>query len=150
MKPHTLALLLIGAQVSGASLLLPPSEQLGQIADLSQQGFFAETITSFDGWDIPFDGGSYVFFFGTSSGLRFDIVAANKAYWTEKDKAARMQPYFILTKGKFYRVEPKSEDEKKIISMIEAVLPQLTGTEKKSPQVAKNLVENIRSRKPLF
>lgn len=150
MKSLALALFLVGTRVSGAGILLPPSEQLGQIADLSQQGFFAETITSFDGWDIPFDGGSYVFFFGTSSGLRFDIVAANKAYWTEKDKSARLQLYFILTKGKFYRVDPKSEEEKQITSMIEAALPQITGTEKKSPEVARKLVENIRTRKPLF
>lgn len=149
-RMYALALCLfafLGA-VCQAQIQLPPAEQIGELADLQKRNFFEETIASFNGWDTPFDGGSKVFFFQTVSGQIFYITAGSRHYWNESDKQNMSQPYFIVLE-KFYRIEPKSVGEEKLLAMLESALPSLTGTDRRNPQIVRSLIEHIRSRKPV-
>lgn len=107
-------------------------------------------IKEFNGWEVPFDGGSKVFFFQSASGDRFEVMAANPAYWTEQDKKDRKQVFLVIRNNRFYRLEPGSNQETELIRMIEDARPGLTGQGKTDPKLLKGLVERIRDRKPMF
>ena len=73
--------------------MLPPKALRAEWAELQQQKFSDWKIKSFLGWDIPFDGGSKVFFFESDNGERFELMLANPSYWTALDKKEHRQVY---------------------------------------------------------
>jgi hypothetical protein len=127
---------------------LPPTEVRGNWSEFAD--FATWRIREFRGWDVPFDGGSKVFFFGTAAGERFEVMAANPAYWTEQEKKAGKQVFFVLRDKKFYRLEPGSEPETGLIRMIGEARPRLTGRERTDPKLLDELVVRLRDRKAMF
>ncbi len=76
MKRLVSLLLVITAALAGARAddeTLPPKDLRGEWSELQKLGFANWTIKDFLGWDVPFDGGSKVFFFESDGGERFDL-----------------------------------------------------------------------------
>ncbi len=129
---------------------LPPASVRGDWKELAESDFDQWTISKFTGWDTPFDGGSKVFFFETDSNGRFDIMAANPAYWTADDKKQGIQVFYLIHKGQFFRLEPKSEQEKSLIRMLREAQPRLVGKDRTDPGLLLKLVETLEKRAPMF
>lgn len=129
---------------------LPPPGLLAKWSDLDSLGFSNWRIKSFKGWDIAGDGGSKGFFFETSGGEQFDILAANPAYWTEDEKKLRKQVFFLIYKTRFYRVTPDSKEERILIDMLTEARPNLASSGMNDPKVVDTLITRVRDRKPLF
>jgi hypothetical protein len=146
-----LLLLIAHTTISGADdAMLPPKELRAEWAELEDQKFAAWSIKSFLGWDIPFDGGSKVFFFESDSGERFDVMVANPDYWTKLDKKNRRQVFLVVHKNRFYRIEPKSEEEKNMIEKLLNAANALSGEAKRDPKLLKSLAERLESRESIF
>jgi hypothetical protein len=131
-------------------LKLPPNELRVDWSELKELKFNEWTIKSFDGWDIPADGGSKVFFFQAISGERFDIMAANPGYWTAEDKKVGRQVFFIIRNNRFYRIVPDSDEERNVIEKLEAAKATLSGQGKKDPKLLAGLIEKLKTRDPMF
>ena len=138
------------ASVKSEEEVYPPRDLRGDWAELQELDFHDWVIRDFLGWDVPFDGGSKVFFLRSDRGDRFDLVMANPAYWTEQEKKAQQQVFLIRYKNRFYRIEPASEEEKEIIGKIAKAAARLQGDGKRDPQLLTKLAECLRSRKPQF
>jgi hypothetical protein len=106
-------------------------------------------ITGFSGWDSPFDGGSR-FFFLESKKDPFCIVVANPNYWTEEDKREKRQVFYFTENGRFYRIEPKSKEEKMIRDALIRASKMLKGKGRNNPQLLMRLSELLENRKPIF
>jgi len=130
--------------------LLPPKELRAEWKELQEQKFSDWSIKSFLGWDVPSDGGSKVFFLESDGGERFDLVVANPAYWTAQDKKERRQVFFVIHKNRFYRIDPKSDEEKDMIKKLSQAGERLTGEGKKDPKLLTSLAERLESREPIF
>ena len=130
--------------------MLPPEDLRADWEELEKINFADWSIKVFHGWDVPFDGGSKVFFFESDAGERFDLMVANPAYWTEEDKRLRRQVFIVIHKNRFYRVEPASEQEKNLIEKLTKAEGQITGEAKRDPKLLKTLAERLTSRKPIF
>lgn len=129
----------------------PPSKGLrAEWSELQELKFSDWSIKNFLGWDVPFDGGSKVFFFESDGGERFDLMVANPAYWTAQDKKERRQVFIVIHKNRFYRVEPKSDEEKNMIGKLAKAAGQLSGEGKKDPKLLTSLAERLESREPIF
>lgn len=135
---------------SDDSKVLPPVDMRADWAELEKLQFTGWKIKEFHGWAVPFDGGSKVSFFETDTGERFDVMAANPAYWTAEDKKALKQVFYLIHKNQFYRIEPESEQEKLLVKMITDARPELKGTERKDPALLDGLVARLSDRKPMF
>lgn len=107
-------------------------------------------IDNFLGWDVPFDGGSKVFFFKLGSGERFELMVANPAYWTAEDKLLERQVFFIIHKNRFYRLEQDSEEEKNLIAKLTKAAGRLGGENRTNPTLLISLSERLRSRTSAF
>jgi len=127
---------------------LPPEKLRAKWSELADFGKWE--IAKFKGWAVPFDGGSKVFFFESAAGERFDVMAANPAYWTEEDKRKKQQVFFLVHEKKFYRIESGSKEETSLISAIEKARPNLTGEERTDPKLLDQLVKRLKSRQPMF
>ncbi len=130
--------------------LLPPKKLRGTWLELEALDFKDWKIKSFQGWGEPFDGGSKVFFFETETGTTFEVMAANPAYWTLRDRQIGKQVFLVLFKKRYYRIEPESIGEEALLSMLKVVQPSLTGKDSKDPKLVESLIASIRSRKKLF
>ena len=148
MRAVTAILWLTLAASMGADERLPPKELR---ADWQQFKEFTDlNIEAFTGWDTPFDGGSKVFFFRSTTGIVFDVVAANPAYWTDADKKARRQVFYVIRKRRFHRLDPGSAQEKALIRMLEKARPRLEGSERTDPKLLDSLLARLRDRRPMF
>jgi hypothetical protein len=130
--------------------MLPPKELRAEWSELQELKFSDWSIKDFLGWDIPFDGGSKVFFFKSDGGERFDLMVANPEYWTAEDKKERRQVFIVIYKNRFYRIEPKSDEEKIMIAKLTKAQDQLSGNGKKDPKLLTSLAERLESREPIF
>ena len=130
--------------------MLPPKDLRAEWPELQEQKFSDWSIKTFLGWDVPFDGGSKVFFFESDGGERFDLVVANPAYWTTQDKKARRQVFLVIHKNRFYRIEPKSEVERNMIAKLTDAAGHLSGEGKMDPKLLTSLAERLESREPIF
>ncbi len=130
--------------------ILPPENLRAEWTELEALKFSDWGIKNFLGWDIPFDGGSKVFFFESDGGERFDLMVANPTYWTAQDKKERCQVFIVIHKNRFYRVEPKSVEEKNMIEKLNKAAGKLSGEGKKDPKLLTSLAERLESRKPIF
>jgi hypothetical protein len=130
--------------------MLPPKDLRAEWTQLQELKFSDWVIKNFLGWDVPFDGGSKVFFFESDGGERFDLVVANPAYWTAQDKKERSQVFLVIHKNRFYRVEPKSDEEKNIIEKLTEAAGKLSGEGKKDPKLLSGLAARLESREPIF
>jgi len=135
---------------AGGDLKLPPDELRADWSELKEIKFNEWTIKSFDGWAIPFDGGSKVFSFQTTSGERFDIMAANPGYWTDEDKKAGKQVFFVIRKNRFYRIAPDSDEERSVIKKLDAARTTLSGQGEKDPKLLTGLIERLKTRDLMF
>ncbi len=113
-----LAILLHAPHARADEALLPPKELCAEWKELEAKKFAGWKIKDFLGWDVPFDGGSKVFFFVSDGGERFDLMVANPAYWTAQDKAARRQVFMVIHKNRFYRIEPKGDEERNLVEKL--------------------------------
>ena len=129
---------------------LPPANLRAPWSELKSLGFTDWSIKAFKGWDTPFDGGSKVFSFVSLGGEQFEVMAANPAYWTEEDKESQKQPFYVIHKNRFYRLKAGSDEEAKLIAMIESARPKLTGAGNTDPKILDSLATRIRTRKPMF
>ncbi len=130
--------------------ILPPKDLRAEWTDLQKLKFSEWGIKSFLGWDVPFDGGSKVFFFESDGGERFDLVVANPGYWTAQDKKESRQVFLVIHKNRFYRIDPKSEEEKNMIEKLTEAAGKLSGEGKKDPKLLTSLAERLESREPMF
>ncbi len=150
MKPLSVIVALLISSAWVFAEALPPENARAEWKELEKLRFHDWGIKAFKGWDVPFDGGSKVFFFESSGGKRFDVMAANPAYWTDEDMRNRKQVFFVIHDKKFYRLEAGSDQEAKLIAMIEMARPKITGKGNNDPKLLDSLVKRIRSRKPMF
>lgn len=130
--------------------ILPPKELRAEWGELQKLKFEEWSIEKFRGWDVPFDGGSKVFFFESDGGKRFDVMVANPAYWTVQDKKQRRQVFIVIHKNRFYRVEPKSGEEKNLSEKLTDAAGKLSGKGKNDPKLLTSLAERLESREPIF
>jgi uncharacterized coiled-coil protein SlyX len=130
--------------------MLPPKDLRAEWPELQEQKFSDWSVKTFLGWDVPFDGGSKVFFFESDGGESFDLVVAHTNYWTAQDKNQRRQVFLIRHKNRFYRIEPKSAEEKNMIEKLTKAAGQLSGEGKKNPKLLTRLAEHLESREPIF
>jgi len=145
-----IAVFIATLQIVVGDELLPPNDLRAPWSELKALSFAEWKIIAFNGWAIPFDGGSKVFFFDSDKGGRFGVMAANPAYWNEKEKKNRKQVFYVIRKNRFYRLEAESDEEKKLAFMVENARPQFTGTGRENSKLLDRLVEHIRNRKPMF
>ena len=143
-----IVLVATSARIEGE--ILPPQRLRGEWEELRQLDFQAWRIDDFLGWDVPFDGGSKVFFLVSDQGSRFDLVMANPAYWTEQDKKKRQQVFLIRHKNRFYRIDPESDEEKNLIEMLNKGAAAIQGEGKRDPKLLTKLAERLRTREPQF
>jgi len=136
--------------VHAEDAILPPKDQRAEWPELQVQNFSEWSIKMFHGWDVPFDGGSKVFFFESGGGESFDLVVAHPNYWTALDKKQRRQVFLIRHKNRFYRIEHKSAEEKNIIDKLTKAAGQLSGEGKMDPKLLTSLAERLESREPIF
>ncbi|MES2474315.1 MAG: hypothetical protein V4640_00950 [Verrucomicrobiota bacterium] len=130
--------------------MLPPKDLRAEWTELQELKFSNWGIKSFLGWDVPFDGGSKVFFFESEGGERFDLVVANPGYWTAQDKKESCQVFLVRHKNRFYRIEPKSDEEKNMIEKLTDAARKLSGEGKKDSKLLTSLAERLESREPIF
>jgi hypothetical protein len=130
--------------------MLPPKALRAEWAELQQQKFSDWKIKSFLGWDIPFDGGSKVFFFESDNGERFELMLANPSYWTALDKKEQRQVFLVVHNNRFYRIEPKSDEERNMIEKVTDAASRLSGEGKKDPKMLANFAKRLGSREPIF
>ena len=130
--------------------MLPPEELRAEWGELQKLKFRDWSIKEFLGWDVPFDGGSKVFFFESDGGNRFDLMVANPAYWTAEDKKESRQVFIVIHKNRFYRIDPKSEEEKNMLQKLSDAAARLRGEGKTDPKLLTGLAERLKSREPLF
>jgi len=130
--------------------ILPPKDLGAEWAELAEQKFSTWSIKSFLGWDMPFDGGSKVFFFESDRGERFDVMIANPSCWTELDRKNRRQVFLVVHNNRFYRIETKSEQEKNMIEKLRNAMAALSGEGKRDPKLLKSLAKRLESREPIF
>ncbi|ADE53318.1 hypothetical protein [Coraliomargarita akajimensis] len=129
---------------------LPPEKLRAEWSELKEIQLSELEITGFHGWDMPFDGGSKVFFLEANSD-RFEIVVANPNYWTEEDKAENRQVFYLRAgKNRFYLIEPKSAEESIICDALLQASKILKGKERKNPTLLVKLSELLKSREPIF
>ena len=129
---------------------LPPEALRAEWEELQKLKFQEWTIKEFLGWDVPFDGGSKVFFFESNGGDRFGLMVATPAYWTAEDKKERRQVFIVIHKNRFYRIAPKSEEEKNLLEKLTDAAARLRGEGKTDPKLLTGLAERLKSREPLF
>ncbi len=130
--------------------IFPPKELRAEWEEIQELKFADWSIKEFLGWDTPFDGGSKVFFFESDGGEKFELVIANPSYWTNKDKKERRQVFIIIHKNRFYRIEPKSDEQNNMINKLTDAANRLRGEGKKDPELLRTLADRLKSRKPVF
>lgn len=130
--------------------ILPPEDRRAEWPELRELGFPDWGINKFNGWGVPFDGGSKVFFFESDGGERFDLMVANRGYWSAEDRKERRQVFIIIHKNRFYRVEPGSDEEQNIIEKLTDAAKRLRGEGKTDPTLLTSLAELLETRKPIF
>ncbi len=153
MKTVIRVLLIIAAATAGVRAegqTLPPEQLRANWQELHKLDFADWKIRDYLGWSIPFDGGSKVFFFESDEGERFDLMAANPAYWTEQDRKKHRQVFFVIHKNRFYRITPKSKNERCIIKKLTDAAARLSGGGRKNPKLLRSLARHLESRKPIF
>jgi hypothetical protein len=122
---------------------LPPPDTKERWSTLEKKGFHEWAEIKFLEWGGAADGGSLVFRFQTKDGIRFSVVIANRSYWTEKDIAEKRQVIYLIENGRYYLLNPHSEQERKLIE----ILTSAKSTDKESASIVKNLCDLIRTRK---
>jgi len=145
-----LAILINTTSVQADDGLLPPKHLRAEWKELHDKKFTDWTIKTFHGWGNVADGGSNVFSFESHEGKRFELVVANPAYWNAEDKKEGHQVYFVIHMNRFYRLEPKSEEEKNIIKKLSDAAEQLSGEGTKDPKLLSRLAKRLESRESAF
>ena len=130
--------------------ILPPKELRAEWEELHKLKFEEWSIKKFRGWDVPFDGGSKVFFFESDGGDRFDLMVANPGYWTAEDKKESRQVFIVIHKNRLYRIDPKSDEEKNMIMKLADAAKRLQGKGKTDPKLLTSLAKRLESREPIF
>jgi hypothetical protein len=77
-------------------------------------------------------------------------LVANPRYWTAQDKKEHRQVFIVIHKNRFYRIEPKSDEEKNMIEKLTEAARKLAGEGKKDPRLLTSLAERLESREPMF
>jgi hypothetical protein len=138
------------AEMRAEEVMMPPKELRAEWKELQEKKFSDWVIKVFNGWGEAADGGSKVFSFETENGEVFDVAMVNPEYWTEEEKKAESQVFYVIHKGCFYRVVPKSEEEKNIISKVTNAAERLSGEGSKDPKLLVSLAKRLESRESAF
>lgn len=145
-----LAISIVATFAQAEDGLLPPRELRAEWTELHERKFSDWSIKTFHGWGVVADGGSNVFSFESHNGERFDIVVANPAYWNAEDKKEGLQVYFVVHKTRFYRIEPKSAEEKNLIVKLSNAAERLSGEGTKDPKLLSRLATRLESRESAY
>ena len=132
------------AEAEEKSPPLPPESLKAPWLDLQKLNFKDWRIKSLGYIGKAGDGGSIGFSCVIKDDESFMIIATNPAYWTSEDKKLKRQVYYVVYKNLHYRVDPKSKDETNLIAILEK--SKLNEQDRK---LTNNLIERIKSRKPL-
>ena len=133
--------------------VLPRPEMVGDWAAI-EKSYQSWKITKFDTWGGVADGGSIAFSFVTDTGVEFDVLVANRSWWSAKDSKDNRQPIYIAIGGgkdgqfKAYRVESKSDEEKQLLRILSEAATSLKGKERAQPVYIRALIDKIKNREP--
>ena len=131
-------------------VMLPPKELRAEWTELQALRFSDWRIENFHGWDVPFDGGSKVFVFESEGGKRFSIMGANPAYWTDLDKRERRQVFLVIHKNRFFRIDPKSAEEKNLIEKLTEAAILFASEGRKDANLLTRFARQLESRESIF
>lgn len=126
--PVVLAVPALVASGISAEPRLPPVDVRAGWSHPAVKDFQDWRILRYQGWGEAADGGSKVFAFEGAADLKFGVAAVSPQYWTEAEKRARAQVFYLIHEGRFYRVEAESEQEQALIAMLRAARTRLKGT----------------------
>ena len=127
---------------------LPPEHVKDKWDNLERKGFSDWVIKGYEWKGAAGDGGSIGYTFTLSQGLEFDIIAASSAYWSEIEKRDRVQVFYVVHDGKFYKVVKEGKHEEKLLQMLKAALASVKDVSEESSIHLKKLISHIQSRKP--
>ena len=129
---------------------LPPPEMKlkEEWATLEKKNFDDWKIDQFVGWGKAADGGSTGFEFLTDKGIDFDVLVANREYWTDADKKAKRQVIYLIESGRFYLLDPASKQEKHLLQILTDAANTQKGKGRVDPKYIRALIDKIKDRKP--
>jgi len=150
---HLVAITLISLPLAARAeddARMPPKDARGEWTELNEAEFNEWNIKSFLGWKVLLDMGSQLFVFETNAGERFGVMAANQLYWTSTELKLERQVFFVIHKSHFYRIVPKSDEERNIVEKLEKAKTLLSGEGNKDPKLLNGLIERLKSRASMF
>lgn len=128
----------------------PTAENLADWSELDVPEFKAWKISKYDGYNYPFNGGSKILFFQTSTGLSFQIMAAHPDHWTPEDRIAKRQVFYIVHKDRYYFIEPASDQEEQLRGKLLDAQTRLKRTKKGDPRDLGAIAHFVKTRKQMF
>lgn len=127
----------------------PPDMKLKEPwTTIEKKGFNDWKIRQFVSWGGGADGGSIAFEFLTEEGIKFEVMVANPAYWTEADKEAKRQVIYLIESGRFYLLAPASKQEKHLLRILTDATDTQKGKGRVDPKYVRALINKIKDRKP--
>jgi hypothetical protein len=128
----------------------PTAENIGKWPELESLEFKKWKISVYNGNNYPFEEGSKIWSFQTSSGISFQIVAAHPDYWTLEDRNAKRQAFYVVHKDRYYLIEPGSDHEEQLMSKLLDAQARLSRTKKGDPRDLGGVAYFLQNRKPIF
>ncbi len=126
--------------------LAPPKRLRGEWSDLSKAKFNTWIIKSVSYDGKVADGGSEVYSLTTATHKRFDLVVANRAYWSQEDIKLNRQVFYLIYDKRFYRVDINSKGESDLLAMLEVARKKLTDKSADELTLYSGLIARIRNR----
>jgi len=140
---------MVSTNVEGGSKH-PPIKLRGEWNELVKLSFKNWEIKSYNGVGGVFDGGSQVFGFNSTDGVKFSVMAANPLYWTSEDKKSKRQVFYLLHDNRFYLIVSGGSHEKLLLEKLTKAREQFTEPDWDDPSDLDKLIERLESRKPMF
>ena len=128
----------------------PPVKLRGKWNELVKLNFKDWEINAYNGVSGVFDGGSQVFSFKSSEGIKFSVMAANPFYWTSKDKELKRQVFYLLHNKRFYLIAAGGVQEKSLLKKLTQAREKFTEPDWNDPSDLDKLVDRLKSRESMF
>ena len=140
---------LVWTNVAGDSTH-PPVELRGKWNELVKLNFKDWEIKTYNGVGGVFDGGSQVFGFSSTHGVKFSVMAANPSYWTSEDKKSKRQVFYLLHNNRFYLIVSGGIHEKSLLKKLTMAREKLSEPDWNDPSDLDKLMDRLKTRKPMF
>jgi hypothetical protein len=127
--------------------------EAGEWEALYDEGFRNWSIESFSYEGSVADGGSHIFKFTTTENGEFSLLVANVGYWTERERDASIQVFFLVTHEdksevpKLFKVQADSEEERILLRMLKQVIENPKKVSPEDLKMLKLTVDHLESRK---